>query len=639
MTSNTLSNNSFQNNSGRFQVNFLQQFSALKQYHWLFLLCFVVIGCATTLPVLIQLIDQLQSTSSKGSYTHYIVTSNGALALCMYALPLVTGNVMFRYLNQKAEVDFFHSLPQTKEHIFITRFVTGVLCLLIPLVIHGFLSYGLTCLGAYQNTPTLGQMANIWGELFLRSLSIYSFIVLGTVLTGNTFLAFCTAVGLASAPVALCFVYMTLCDKFYNFFTNDWDFLLSLAQSTCPFADIFLYGDLQSAPMDCLLQVLVIGGLGFYCYGKRPSEHSGTPVVLGVWKFIIKGLGVVCGGSLCGLIIMEMLSGGAVGNYIMGSLFFCLLLHVAFEMLFDMDVKAGFRNMKQFALLYGIVAVSGIAIAVDVTGYDSRLAPIEKISSIEWDGTVFTEPENIAILHQSMEHGMDIYGEDLDIARYQQYTVNLTQGTSYKRQYNGGFVKGDYLKLTSSLEYVLQSHSYDMAAEDLQELEDLAAQNIFYSNVYGSDYDKKLQYTDFENVYHLILQDLPLLTEEYLAENVPVVHINVYCDNAITRDVPLYECMEEALAFLDLPPVDLTGEDYGEYATLYTATEKIGFHTLDPLLQEMILESLTPLHNEGWSYYESYGKNLVEFRKYGNLYGYMSYEDYDAVLEAYEKLK
>ncbi len=648
MTSNTLSNNSFQkpsnHSSGHFQVSFPQQFSALKQYHWLFLLCFVVIGCTSTLPVLIEVIDYLQSPQlSPHGYSnsaYYILTSNSALFLCMFALPLVTGNVMFRYLNHKAEVDFFHSLPQTKEHIFVTRYLTGVLSLLLPLVIHGILCYGLCMLAAFSNMPSLYQLASYWGELFLISLAVYSFAVLGTVLTGNTFLAFCTAVGLATAPVALCFVYQSLCDKFYEFFAFDWEFLATLAQRTCIFGNIFLVGEIQASAMDYFLQFLVVGVLAFYCYGKRPSEHSATPVVLTLWRFIIKALGVVCGGSLAGLVIMEMLYRDTVINYLVGSLFFCFLLHVAFEMLFDMDVKSGFRNLKQFALLYGLVGGLGLGISLDITGYDQRLAPVEKISSIEWSGAVLTDPDNIAILHKSMEYAIE-GGEYLEYSTFYDYKVNLSQGGSYQRNYYGSFSKEDYFRLTGSQEYLLQSHGYDLTEEDFAEFKDLSEMKILYCTINGYTYTKYLTYAEFEAVYQLILEDVPLLTEDYLRQNTAVLTINLYTGSSsysLSKNIPVYACMTEALALLDMPAVDSLAEIYVKGETwLFTETEELRFEDLPSQFQEMLLEELIPIHDRyGWYYHSDSIKDMVCFRIYGITRGYMSYEDYDKLWETYE---
>lgn len=639
MTSNISSNNfSILDQNWKIRGN-------MKQYHWLALMTFVLLALCTSIPALMQWLDSVSSGQNSSPVATYLLLDNGFLNIVSMASAFVMGISLFRYLNSKPEVDFFHSLPVPSQTQFLQRYSLGLLFFIVPLFFHGFLTYAVCILGDFDNIPPFYLFMSKWLEISALFFSIYNFTCLGTILTGNNFMAICTSVGFANAPSALVAVQNALCHEFWDYYQEPWDMISTVSRYTNPFS-VLMFA-INAGVGHYFLQGLVLFPLCYLCFQKRPSENSSNPVALENWKLVIKGLGVVCGASIMGLLFMNLFQNYLL-FYLLGAFIMASILHVAFEMLFDMDIRAGFLNKRHFLVLYGMVALFAIIIVLDLGKYDQRLEPLEKISSINWNSVTLESPENLEILHKTLynhiaeEQGVWVMLESANGSMYGEKRANgestkisLNSGANYERNYGYlRFSREDYFALTTSREYLLQSHNYDLSSQDFLEIQKEISSSKSYSQGFSVDFQRGNIYlsTDtVEEIYALILRDLELLTPSYLEDNSPVLYIFYYGSDKYFH-IPVYEIHQEAL---DLIHPTQTHYQASELR-LTVDMEEMDFISLPTGVQEEIYEKMTVVYND-YGKYSSIGtdwsqKDFVKITNYGSLVGYLPYEEYLDIL-------
>ena len=65
----------------------------------------------------------------------YIGGENALVKLAVILLAVVAGTAMFAYLHDKRKVDFYHSLPVSREKLYLVNFVTGAVCVIVPYLV------------------------------------------------------------------------------------------------------------------------------------------------------------------------------------------------------------------------------------------------------------------------------------------------------------------------------------------------------------------------------------------------------------------------------------------------------------------------------------------------------------------------
>lgn len=560
--------------------------------------------------------------------------------MIIYLLAIVTAISLFRYLNSKPEVDFFHSLPLKTEQIFLTRYGLGLVYFFLPFLLNGLISYCIAIVAGFDSIPTFSQFIMEWATLFACFISIYSFFCLGTIVTGNNFMAVFSSFGFSQAPTALILVYYLLCSEFLDHFSESMSIFYQVPQFTNPFASPFLG---YVTIWHYLLQGAIVFALTFLCFMKRPTENSANPVALEPFKLIIKGLGVICGGALGGSIFMMTLSENVL-NFLMGALVLSVILHIAFEMLFEMDIRAGLRNKHHFLLLYALISCVTLLISMDLTGYDERNEPLDKISSITWEGVTLETQENMEILHQAIENSIHATEYKEEVSTYRSgITVSMKNGTSYHRNYNYlSFTKEQFYQLACSQEYLIKSHHYDLTEEDFVKIEDDIENIESRSNVnslyinYMESSSKYLTMEELRQVYPLIIAKNHELTPEFLRENTPILSITFRDSQWTNHYIPLYHVHQEALDFLQVPTISLDNKLNLQLVFYDDTWHSTNFYSHDPAFRQVILDEVHMIYDSfsGQNYNNHWSnKDIMQLVEGGTLVGYLTTERYQELVD------
>lgn len=293
----------------------------------------------------------------------------------------------FSYLHAGEKADFYHSLPLKREELFMVSFSSGFLTFLIPYLA----AAALTCLvGAVYGGVSDGAAVTLFqtmGIHILYFLIIYGVSVLAILLTGNLFTALLALLGMMSYGWLVFTVYNALNNRFLytmgHFGQSDIGSFLSPVISYLTFPDT-----LGTTPQ--MRKNLVIVGMilavvfliaDICIYKIRPSESYHKAIAFQKLQPLIKVCCVVPIALLAGLVF----SSGMKNSFIwllFTTVVVGVLLSVAFEFLYTMDIQTCIRPRISLGVILGVLLVVLVGYKTDITGYDSYLPKKEEIETM-----------------------------------------------------------------------------------------------------------------------------------------------------------------------------------------------------------------------------------------------------------------
>ena len=405
---------------------------SLQMYWWLAVICSVVYCFAGPVYTLLKIdsirrpsnINYLSSATEESLLSQQLervsdwMNAEGFMMLyfSVVVLSAVIGCVMFFYLQQKRQVNFYHSQPVTRTRLFINQYVVGLLLNLVPFVI--MLVLMLLLIASYGLGTSLNMTAILahGGMMLLFSLASYSIAVLsgqlaGTVLTQialNGVLHFCV-------PLAA-WLMQLLCNLFLATYSGTFDFVQT-ALKFSPLCAAILYIDhipsavlmerttMSVPPMDMgivltqLALIVLLTALSWFLYQKRASEAAGKALVYRVSEPLLKAYLMFVVSIAAGLVFMT------VGNklfFYFAVVVFAILTHMTCEVIIQHDFKAMGKRLPQCAVIVVLILVVVGVLRCDVLGYDTYLPKPEQVERVS---LVIDSSENSSWL------GYDIDGE------------------------------------------------------------------------------------------------------------------------------------------------------------------------------------------------------------------------------------
>lgn len=567
-----------------------------KQNMWLVVMSTVVIAFVTVIPTFMMALSMM--TEGRIFSINYMFIENFTFQILAIGLAVETGYSVFKYLNSKPEVDLYHSVPVKKTEIFITRYVFGLISFAIPLIFNILVMYVMSVVFGFSDIPSLGTVFQIILDIFTRFASVYSFVTLGTIVTGNAFMSVCTSLGFMCAPVLLYWTTTAVVSNFLRYYSFNELKILEIAGYTNPIFTTF------TQTKYFVIQAVVMLILSYFCFMKRKSENSSNPVAIDIFKPIIKGLGVygasTLGGVMFMLIIRRDISIFLLGVFLVGFIF-----HIAFEMLFDNDIRSGFNNLWHFGTLFIAITIFTYVVTVDLFGFSTRIEPISNIKSIEYNDMVLNDEQNIEILYEFMQNAVKSDGDGVSSQDYKvgrmgvMLKVNLNDGTSYERDYTGNLLATeDMISIETSADFYMQAYGYDEPISVLL-YEDSGPWLRPYIDF---NYDiKSLSDEELITIYELTVSQTHLLTPDYLKENHPILRVSYYDENGKHKYFPIFDIQSKAVDFIGID-IDYTGSIVSVSAN---GNGNYYGYSLDQEKSAEIIENMTPIYGY-YGYYPGY---------------------------------
>ena len=427
MTSNSLSTKS--GNTGR-KESFIMY--TLRSYWWIAVICSVVYGFAGPVFTMLKL-DSISGTNDPLSTSEFFLETQmsqmvrwfcieGFMPLYFSAVVLaaVIGCVMFFYLQQKKQVNFYHSQPITRTRLFWNQYIVGLVLNIVPLVIMTAVSFMIVAFYGFGSIIRIGVIVHHLLQMVLMLLASYSIAAFAGQLTGmmathmllNAVLHFAVPVG--------AWIVSMMCSLFFATYTGTSMIEDSLKFS--PFCAVFQYLDHASygnngsvmtvEPLSGstiavqIGMILLLSGLSWLLYQKRPSEAAGKAMVYSFSEPVLKAYLMFIVGITAGMVFQAV---GSKMFFYFAVISFAILTHMTCEVIIQNDFKAMGKRFSHCAvilvLILGIVGV----FRFDLLGYDSYLPEPDEV-------------QQVSLVVMGAEH-INYYGDD----------GNFTQDTDVKQ--------------------------------------------------------------------------------------------------------------------------------------------------------------------------------------------------------------
>lgn len=292
----------------------------------------------------------------------------------LFVLSIVMGIKCFSYIQNKKQVDFYHSLPIKRKTLFFQNFSFGILNVIPAYIISTIVLILLYYTLGFSTIIDLTYIIKgiIWNIVFY--LTIYSIFCLATIVTGNTLISFLFGTFLLSIQWLIKGIVMFL---FYSPFDSPiyslWEFAFKN-----PFPAMFLYNiensNLEVSNVFSLFQpnytkilisylilTIIIILVSYILFLNRKSEKSNCCIAFDWLKTPLKYLGVITGAFYIGL-FFNIITADSKIWVIAGAVIGSILLHCITEMVYEFDFKAIFKNWISI-IICGVLSVSLCLIA------------------------------------------------------------------------------------------------------------------------------------------------------------------------------------------------------------------------------------------------------------------------------------
>ncbi|MFI3212632.1 MAG: DUF6449 domain-containing protein [Eubacteriales bacterium] len=573
----------------------------------------------------------------------------------------------FSYLYNKKKVDFYHSLPVSKNRRFVTIYSNGILIFLSIYVMNlclGILAGSIFGLMSPELIVLAGKSIVYYLLLYI---AIYGVTTIGALLTGNIVVAFLATGVLLVYEMAVRALGVAFASTFFEtwvyqsegFMTETWTSpIMIFMMKILHFSDSGISDNVESMQGIIILigYGIIFTLIGFVLYQKRPMENSAKAMAFPVTKGVVKILLIVPLALATGAAFYGIGGSNIVSMYI-GCILGIVIFHGLIQVIYEFDMKAILKEKKD--LMIGSVMALGILLIFqfDVFGYDDYIPKESKLASVslhlqdgvyyesyrgelnedgyyeyigDWnyyrDNMYYTDVETILdLVSQSVSQEQREDGEkylDIDI----QYRLN--NGTStYRRVY----VPWEENLLL--MDTIVTSEEYTKAYYQIlsdEFMQDYPISHISYEGSVGSCQIPKEKWEEFLTIY---MEELSNLSYTTICQEVPVGGIGISTiktdatkgETSAYWNYPVYESFTETCAFLEREQLTTTNLEPSQVKSIEVEINyEDGYHTVEYYEEDEIAEILEKMIPYGIDNYMA-GDYSYSYSD-SNLYYYVSAE-------------
>ncbi len=368
-----------------------------KKRIWCPILIFLVYFLGLELRLL-NYFDRMERYPSDYNYTikHYLANEffSPAQNYTVTYLTIIVGVVCalsgYAYLHSRKQLDTYHSMPVKREALFMSRYVSGFLMFLVPVIMHTLICM---LLGVANGAISVHGVVNAIGFLgvqILFFLLLYSITIIAVCLTGNMIISILGCCVLAGYSSIITYVGHFLYNKFFH------TYLGASSEQALAFSPIgmilklhwyaeeyheknsgFSYRCILPYSLVILLVIVVFTLVGVWLYKMRSTEAAGKPIAFSITEPFIKAIVVIPVSIYSGLLIQEFANSNSFGWFIFGIIFGFLVIALVMEIIFRLDIKCAFYHWKQLIFNGSCLILIVVVFKYDVLGYNTYV-PSEK---------------------------------------------------------------------------------------------------------------------------------------------------------------------------------------------------------------------------------------------------------------------
>lgn len=375
---------------------------------------------------------------------------------------ILFAGMLFQYLHKANSAYMIHAFPMTRNCLFFTNAISGLLFFLVPALISSLCQFAI--LGGYDDKIFQSYSSLVWttlGKSCLIYLFFYGLAVFCVVLSGHGAISW-----LCYGALNIVFFLLPM-------------MVLAVAQAYLPslcfnISERLIYLFPAAAMVDRkfenLTMLAIYAGIGllllalaWFLYRRRHIERAGDPMAYG-WARIAFRLVFTLSVALgMGLFLTELFDTGN-SPFDFKLLFFvlmwCFIGWFGSSMIIERTIKV-FRLKRiwiGFAAFAGVLTVSLLGIQHDVLGLQRKIPKAEAVESIEiwssWSGLgescplVLTGAEDVelirgihqdAIDHDRREANVELDSDSLNWGEFC-LCYRLKNGTTLRRRYDWSYL-------------------------------------------------------------------------------------------------------------------------------------------------------------------------------------------------------
>ncbi len=575
----------------------------IRHRGWLAALSWVLLLLCTTVNIMLRLEESLSSDAldrtaqlreirnlfpglMNGSCNLFLL----AVIMLLAVLAAVTG---FSYLHSREKIDLYHSLPLSRQQLFLISYLGGLLAFVIPYLTACLLTMLAGVAYEVMTVSILGKscmaiLGGILGFLLIYHLTIFAMMLTGKPVTGilaaATMLVYGTMVSILGREL-LCYFFSTytvqnqgILDKLYGFL-SPWAMLGQLLGTTA-YTDnrsstifsyyirhFFISYDTRSIPVVLAVTVLFLAillVLAVLLYKKRPSESAGNALAFPWTAPFIKVMVSVPTALFLGALIGSMYSSNTKW-IILISILSVILLCAVIEFIYHMDLRRLFAG--KYSSLISFAGVAGILciLQFDLFGYDTWIPEAGSLESMALDindiYSYFCYPDYISYgavqpsspdllkeeecqltdfspIYELAQEGIENHRSGLD----KESGVNITV------RYNKKSGKPVYRHYVVSKEHALdtltdlcEEESYRKQLFPIFHVEDKDVLAIRLTDLYYEPELLELTHTEQEALLDAYKQDVLKADIKELQYKAPVGELSIDLPEDRRADIPVYE--------------------------------------------------------------------------------------------------
>lgn len=415
---------------------------------------------------------------------------------------------LFTYLYSTSAISFYHGLPFKRKSIFISKFLSGAVLLIVPVLIN-FAIVALTKICGLDIQIRWMSLIYWLGNQLIYSLLSFSCVIFAVMLSGNILSLLGTCLLLGIAPAVIIGFIHTICQNYlWGYAYNPENFITYF----------YIMPDTLLFKLRGLIYVIAIPALliiSYFMYKKRDLERCGEAIVFPKLKIAF----IYFAGLLGGIFSYFYFS-----IWSFKSLLFMLPFGIAALIIANMINKRSITLKGAFThtiIFTAFVFIMLGAFRFDVVGFEKRMPNIDNIKSVtvvpdRYYGFRSDDIEKYAITDKDGIEKVSAYHE-YNISKEKEVNgtlpsnveicYTLANGRTLKRRYNVNFIDDkEYFEPISDLEQIKRLLYPIYKAEDIQianiDLHNFLASIMLYPNSSFTDSLIEAMQEDIKNLQY-----------------------------------------------------------------------------------------------------------------------------------------
>ena len=436
---------------------------------------FIFLSCIFPIMMSYDKIDKL------GYYriSYLLTNQNPFTFIFLTPAPLAAAVIIFRYLQANNSTAALHAMPFTRQELFFTHCISGILLTIIPIIVNGLILLAIKT-PVYNNAippenifTTSAVMDWIWLSILIIILN-FSVAVFAGIISGTSILHSILGFDFLFLLPAIGVVLTFYIEKFLFGFYLHWG-INQFIEKLSPVVAILSSTELSSGFIIFYIMLTVfLFAASCALYLRRKLERATDTIAFNFLKPLFKYGISFCGMTVLGIYLLETGQNKITHMYI-GFFIGSIISYLIAEMILQKSIWV-FKNLKGYLIYLIIAAIFIVCIQTDILGYERRLPEIENISGISYNRYAYLEEKPALLVSPEIIEATHAFHKSIIDNR--KWLENHTEDYSYNILLNYKLKNGKLLTRHYQLPYaffennpyiktVYESHEYKKAANEL----------------------------------------------------------------------------------------------------------------------------------------------------------------------------